>query len=167
MKLNYKRVLLVGMAFFLISAFWQAYDQIVPLILTNHYGLSQFLSGIVMSLDNVLAVFLLPVFGALSDKVASRWGKRTPFIFVGTILAVVSFVSLTFVDNTQFKAVENYVVEEMTYDEAEDFRDTIAEITDSENENIGTIAKNQQDALARLYEATSIEDQYSAADALR
>ena len=27
MKLNYKRTLLVGMAFFLISAFWQAYDH--------------------------------------------------------------------------------------------------------------------------------------------
>ena len=59
MKLNYKRTLLVGMAFFLISAFWQAYDAIIPLILTNHYGLPQTASGAIMSLDNVLAVFLL------------------------------------------------------------------------------------------------------------
>ena len=69
MKLNYKRVLFVGMAFFLISAFWQAYDAIVPLILTNHFGLPQTVSGTVMSIDNVLAVFMLPLFGALSDRV--------------------------------------------------------------------------------------------------
>ncbi len=30
MKLNYKRTLLVGFAFFLISAFWQAYDATIP-----------------------------------------------------------------------------------------------------------------------------------------
>ena len=94
MKLNYKRTILVGMAFFLITAFWQAYDSIIPLILTNHFGLPQSISGTVMSVDNILAVFLLPVFGALSDKVNTRFGKRTPFIFVGTIVAVISFIAL-------------------------------------------------------------------------
>ncbi|MBO5210652.1 MAG: MFS transporter [Clostridia bacterium] len=101
MKLNYKRVLLVGMAFFLISAFWQAYDAITPLILTNHFGLPQSVSGAVMSIDNVLAVFLLPIFGALSDKKNTRFGKRTPFIFFGTIAAIISFIALTLVDNYQ------------------------------------------------------------------
>ena len=105
MKLNYKRVLLVGMAFFLISAFWQAYDAIVPLILTNHFGLPQTVSGAVMSIDNVLAVFMLPIFGALSDKVNTRFGKRTPFIFVGSIVAMVSFIALTFIDNYQIAKV--------------------------------------------------------------
>ena len=101
MKLNYKRVLLVGMAFFLISAFWQAYDAITPLILTNHFGLPQSVSGAVMSIDNVLAVFLLPIFGAISDRRNTRFGKRTPFIFFGTLAAVISFIGLTFVDNYQ------------------------------------------------------------------
>ena len=101
MKLNYKRTILVGFAFFLISAFWQAYDAIVPLALTNHFGLPQSISGVVMSLDNILAVFMLPIFGAISDKVNTRWGKRTPFILVGTIIAVVTFVALTYVDNYQ------------------------------------------------------------------
>ena len=105
MKLNYKRTILVGFAFFIISAFWQAYDAIIPLILTNHFGLSQSWSGTVMSFDNVLAVFLLPLFGAISDKVCSRWGKRTPFIFIGTILAVIAFISLAFIDNSQLGAV--------------------------------------------------------------
>ena len=101
MKLNYKRTILVGFAFFLISAFWQAYDAIVPLILTNHFGLPQSISGVVMSLDNILAVFMLPIFGALSDKVDTKFGKRTPFILGGTLASVVAFVGLTFVDNYQ------------------------------------------------------------------
>ncbi len=105
MKLNYKRTLLVGMAFFLISAFWQAYDAIIPLILTNHFGLPQTASGAVMSIDNVLAVFMLPIFGAISDKVSSKMGKRTPFILVGTLVAVVTFVALTFIDNAQLARV--------------------------------------------------------------
>ena len=101
MKLNYKRTVLVGFAFFLISAFWQAYDAIVPLILTNHFGLPQTASGAIMSLDHVLAVFLLPIFGALSDKVNTKNGKRTPFIFFGSIAAIISFICLTFIDNYQ------------------------------------------------------------------
>ncbi len=107
MKLNYKRTVLVGMAFFLISAFWQAYDAIVPLILTNHFGLPQTASGAVMSIDNVLAVFLLPIFGAISDKVHTKRGRRTPFILVGSIVAIVAFVALTFVDNYQLARVVN------------------------------------------------------------
>ena len=108
MKLNYKRTLLVGMAFFLISAFWQAYDAIIPLILTNHFGLPQTASGAVMSIDNVLAVFMLPIFGAISDKVNTKMGKRTPFILIGTIVAVVSFVALTFIDNYQLSLVTQF-----------------------------------------------------------
>lgn len=118
MKLNSKRVILVGMAFFLILAFWQAYDAIVPLILTNHFGLSQTISGGIMSIDNVLAVFLLPIFGAISDKVNTKYGKRTPFIFFGTIVAVISFVALTFIDNYQLAKVVDAGVSdaEMAFD---------------------------------------------------
>ena len=105
MKLNYKRTILVGFAFFLISAFWQAYDAIVPLILTNHFGMDQLLSGIVMSIDNVLAIFMLPIFGALSDKIMTRYGRRTPFIVVGTVAAVIAFISLTFIDAYQLSSV--------------------------------------------------------------
>ena len=105
MKLNYKRTILVGFAFFLISAFWQAYDAIVPLALTNHFGLPQTISGVVMSVDNVLAVFMLPIFGALSDKVMTKFGRRTPFIVVGTVAAVISFVLLTIVNGIQLGAL--------------------------------------------------------------
>lgn len=101
MKLNYKRTILVGFAFFLISAFWQAYDATIPVILTNKFGMSQTLSGVIMALDNILAVFMLPLFGALSDKCKARSGKRTPFILWGTIIAAVALVGLSFVDEAQ------------------------------------------------------------------
>ena len=87
MKLNYKRTILVGFAFFLICAFWQAYDNTVPLILTNKFGMSQTWSGVIMAMDNVLALFLLPLFGHISDKCTHPRGRRTPFIVVGTLIA--------------------------------------------------------------------------------
>ena len=105
MKLNYKRTILVGFAFFLISAFWQAYDATIPVILTNKFGMSQTWSGVIMALDNILAVFMLPVFGALSDKCRTRFGKRTPFIAIGTILAACAILCLSFVDNMQLKNI--------------------------------------------------------------
>ena len=103
MKLNYKRTILVGFAFFLISAFWQAYDNAIPLTLTNKFGMSQTWSGVIMALDNILAVILLPLFGALSDKHNGKHGRRTPFIVVGTVIAAVALVALSFVDNAQLK----------------------------------------------------------------
>ena len=105
MKLNYKRTIFVGFAFFLICAFWQAYDNTIPLILTNKFGLSQTASGVVMALDNILALFMLPLFGALSDKSRHRLGRRTPFILYGTIIAAIAFVGLTFADNLQLKQI--------------------------------------------------------------
>lgn len=101
MKLNYRRTMYVGFAFFLICAFWQAYDTTIPLILTNQFGLSQTASGVVMALDNVLALFLLPLFGAISDRCRSRRGRRTPFILVGTLAAVVAFMGLACTDGLQ------------------------------------------------------------------
>ena len=105
MKLNYKRTILVGFAFFLICAFWQAYDATIPVILTNKFGMSQTASGIIMALDNILAVFMLPIFGALSDKCRSKKGKRTPFITIGTIIAAVALVSLAVVDHVQLQSL--------------------------------------------------------------
>lgn len=87
-KLNYKRTILIGLAFLSISAFWQMYDNVVPLILKNTFGLGETVTGTVMAMDNVLALFLLPIFGAFSDKVDTPIGKRMPFVVIGTALAV-------------------------------------------------------------------------------
>ena len=103
MKLNYKRTILVGFAFFLICAFWQAYDNTIPLILTNKFGMSQTWSGVIMAADNVLALFMLPLFGAISDKCTHRKGRRTPFIVLGTLIAAVALICLSFIDSAQLK----------------------------------------------------------------
>ena len=107
MKLNYKKTILVGFAFFLILAFWQAYDTLVPKLLTDKFGMNQFYSGIIMALDNVLAVFMLPLFGAISDRHRGKRGRRTPFILVGTIVAAVLFVGLSFADSMQLTAISD------------------------------------------------------------
>ncbi len=106
MKLNYKRTLYVGFAFLLICAFWQAYDNIIPIILTSKFGMNQTVSGIIMALDNVLALFLLPLFGSISDRSKSKKGRRTPFIIIGTVIAIIAFLALTFADTMQLKNIK-------------------------------------------------------------
>ncbi len=98
MKLNYKRTFFIGLAFLSISAFWQMYDNIVPLILQGTFHMNETITGAIMAGDNVLAVFLLPLLGALSDKADTKWGRRTPFIVVGTALAVVLMLLLPIAD---------------------------------------------------------------------
>ena len=110
MKLNYKRTILVGFAFFLISAFWQAYDATIALTLTNKFGMSQTWSGVIMALDNILALFLLPLFGTLSDKHKGKAGRRTPFIRFGTTVAAIALIGLSFVDNMQLDLVREVSV---------------------------------------------------------
>lgn len=89
MKLNYKRTFFIGMAFMSVTSFWQLYDNIIPLILQNNFGIGETFTGGIMAIDNILALFLLPFFGALSDKLDTPLGKRTPFIIGGTTLAVI------------------------------------------------------------------------------
>ena len=106
MKLNYKRTVCVGFAFFLICTFWQAYDTIIPKILTDRFGMSQTLSGFIMAIDNILALFMLPLFGVISDKCKSKMGRRTPFILFGTVVACLALVGLSFVDAAQLRKID-------------------------------------------------------------
>ena len=128
MKLNYKRTILVGFAFFLISAFWQAYDSTIALTLTNKFGMSQTWSGVIMALDNILALFMLPLFGTLSDKHNGKSGRRTPFIRLGTIVAAIALVGLSFIDNAQLNnlqtvsAIDDPAALEILYDAEADSR---------------------------------------------
>lgn len=101
MKLNYKRTILTGLAFLSISAFWQMYDNVVPLILKNSFGLGETVTGAIMAADNVLALFLLPIFGSLSDKVDTPIGKRMPFILGGTALAVIFLMLVPYADQSR------------------------------------------------------------------
>lgn len=104
MKLNNRRTVLVGLAFLSICAFWQMYDNVIPLVLTKTFHLNETFSGAIMAADNILALFLLPFFGTLSDKTHTRLGKRTPYIIGGTAAAVILLNILPVLDNSYYKA---------------------------------------------------------------
>ena len=108
MKLNNKRTILVGLAFLSICAFWQMYDSIVPLILTRTFHLNETFSGAIMAADNVLALFLLPIFGGISDRTDTRLGKRMPFILFGTGCAIILLNILPLLDNSYAAAPSSF-----------------------------------------------------------
>ncbi|MGI5888097.1 MAG: MFS transporter [Oscillospiraceae bacterium] len=110
MKLNYKRTFLVGLAFMSICAFWQMYNNVIPLILNNTFHMNKTLSGTLMALDNVLALFLLPLFGKISDRSRNRLGRRMPFIIVGTVSAVVLMMFLPVLDNSYYESPAEYKI---------------------------------------------------------
>ena len=99
MKLNYKNTFLVGLAFMSIIAFWQLYDNVIPLLLTRTFHLSEDVTGVIMAADNVLALFLLPLFGKLSDRTCTKIGKRMPYILIGTAVAAILLNILPVIDN--------------------------------------------------------------------
>ena len=94
LKLNYKRTFFVGLAFMSISAFWQLYDNVIPLILKYTFSIDDASIGVVMAMDNVLALIMLPLFGKLSDRTRTRIGRRMPYILFGTAVAVACLVLL-------------------------------------------------------------------------
>ena len=108
MKLNVKRTFLVGLAFMSISAFWQLYDFAVPLILKNTYALGDTAAGVVMAMDNIVALFLLPLFGTLSDKCTMKMGRRMPFMLFGGFAA--AFLALCVPGATKFATLPVFLL---------------------------------------------------------
>jgi len=117
-KLNYKRTFIIGFAFFGILMLWQMYNYYCPTILTDlltkklgwdssRSNEVQWIVGIIMALDNVFALFLMPIFGKLSDNTKSKYGKRMPFIFIGTIIASIAimFIPLAFLNDSLFGVI--------------------------------------------------------------
>ena len=108
MKLDNKRTVLTGLAFLSICAFWQMYNSIVPLLLTNTFHLNETYSGMIMAADNILALFLLPLFGSLSDKTSTRIGKRMPYVLFGTGAAIILMNILPIIDNSYSAAPSGF-----------------------------------------------------------
>ena len=101
MKLNYKRTILTGLAFMSITSFWSMYDAVQPLILKNSFHMNEVWNGVVMAMDNVFALILLPLFGIWSDRTNTRFGKRMPFIAVGTLIAAFAMFFMPYFDNSR------------------------------------------------------------------
>ncbi len=100
MKLSYRTTLLVGLGFLSISAFWQMYEHVVPLILQDTFGLQEVHAGMIMAADNVLALFMLPLVGMLSDRTNTRLGRRMPYIIIGTIGAAITMMFMPIANST-------------------------------------------------------------------
>ena len=102
MKLKTWQTIRIGFAFLSIGAFWQMYNGVIPLILSNTFHLNETISGAIMALDNVLGLFLLPLFGGISDRCTSKLGRRKPFILFGTIAAVILMLLIPLIDNSYY-----------------------------------------------------------------
>lgn len=96
LKLNYKNTFLMGLAFFVILMLWQLYNHYCPLFLSELLekktgDSNEFFVGCIMAADNLFAIFLLPIFGTLSDKTNTKWGKRMPYILIGMLCSAIVF----------------------------------------------------------------------------
>ncbi|RJX23967.1 MAG: MFS transporter [Acholeplasma sp.] len=147
MKLNYKRTFYIGLIFFIISLFWQTYDMLIARTLIDKYGLNQTWSGIVMAADNIMAVILLPLFGALSDKSNAKLGRRTPYIIVGTVLSAFAFMALAYTDYVQTLKIQATDIIENHYDVA--FAD---DIDDSERSHWYIVINNMEEERDLAYD---------------
>ena len=103
MKLDTGKTVWIGFAFLSICAFWQMYNGIVPLILKTTFHMNETITGVIMAADNVLGLFLLPLFGGISDRCKNKMGRRKPFILFGTIAAVILMLLLPLIDNSYFE----------------------------------------------------------------
>jgi MFS family permease len=106
MKLDWRKTFLIGLGFFGISLIWQVYNLFMPLFLqagnpafdtgghTNllGFGLDASVAGFIMTLDNIAALFILPLIGIWSDRTRTRFGRRYPYILIGAPLAALAFV---------------------------------------------------------------------------
>ena len=107
-KLDTRRTVLIGCAFLSICAFWQMYNSVIPLILTNTFHMNETWSGVIMAADNVLALFLLPLFGGISDRCKAKLGRRKPFILLGTLASAALMLLLPFLDDSYFTAAATW-----------------------------------------------------------
>ena len=128
MKLNVKKTIYVGFAFLIIQLFWQVYDSVIAKMLIDSFGLSQAASGFIMALDNIVAIVLLPIFGALSDRTNTKRGKRTPYIFFGTICAAILLTGVSLFDNAQNSKIEQAKIGDIITEKA-DAEDVLLGVT--------------------------------------
>ena len=98
-KIDYATVAFASLPFMGMISFWQVFDGIIPKMLTQTFGLSNAVTGFVMAIDNIFGLFLLPLFGILSDRCTSKLGRRTPFIIAGSFLAVIGTPLIAIANN--------------------------------------------------------------------
>jgi MFS family permease len=97
-KLDVKKTVLLSFGFFASSIAWSVYNSFVPQILAG-FITSTTLIGFIMTIDNIFGVIFQPVFGRLSDKTRTRFGRRMPYIFIGLPVCAVAFTLIPHMGN--------------------------------------------------------------------
>jgi len=97
-KLNVKQTILLSFGFFGSTLVWSIYNAFVPQILDTFIA-STFIIGLIMSIDNAFGVVLQPLFGKISDRTRTRFGRRLPFLFIGMPICAVAFVFIPYMQN--------------------------------------------------------------------
>ncbi len=95
LKGYYATTFLIGLGFFTMGLMDPLYDTYVPIFLSKYID-SKGLVGTIMTFDNLLAIFLIPIFSALSDRTRSPIGRRMPYIIVLLPLSAVMFGIIPF-----------------------------------------------------------------------
>lgn len=94
MKQSTKNIILASLPYGWVALFWYVYDQVIQTINVQTFSVGPTVSGVIVALDNIIGLVILPLFGMLSDRTHTGWGKRTPYIFYGTIVALISFLAV-------------------------------------------------------------------------
>lgn len=96
-KLNYLHTAFTGFGFMAVQIAWIIYNARVPLILKENATIANLAwsgtaVGIIMVIDNIFGVVFQPLFGRISDRTHTRFGKRTPFLMYGIPLCALLFI---------------------------------------------------------------------------
>ena len=97
--MNYPRAVLVCLPHCGATMFWTAFYYLVPLVLTNLYGFTVAQYSLVLSLNNLIALAVVPAFGALSDRLSTPLGRRGPLILLGSVGAVAGILAMGLITN--------------------------------------------------------------------
>lgn len=98
--LNNKRTILISLSFFTVLLAWGFFNFKVPLLLDEVLGtffLKDIVKGAIMAIDNLVAVFVQPFFGDLSDRTKSKLGRRMPYIIIGTTSSAIFFIFIPWI----------------------------------------------------------------------
>lgn len=86
---------MIGLGFFTMGLMDPLYDNYVPVFLDGFVA-SRALIGALMTIDNIMALLLIPLVTAWSDNARTPIGRRMPFVTVLLPLSAVTFALLPY-----------------------------------------------------------------------
>jgi len=110
-RIDFRKVLIISLIPMALEILWSIYNAYVPLYLQGGhpafassdvvgFGLSPAITGVIMTIDNIAALVLVPILALLSDFSTSKYGRRRPFLSVGSWLTGICMIALILVYNS-------------------------------------------------------------------